>query len=303
MVRHLSPRRHIPQPDQAIKAGTGEQISRMVERHIHNGPGVPFKRCLSLTGQGIPEVNATIQASGGQPPSIVTPRGRTHAPRTRQRAEHPARVKVADFHRRIVFAATGQLGVARIPDQDAKAPSRGESFHFLARAEIAAAQSAILAARFPGGVNLGDVMADDFVERARAVCPDGYDLAVATPPCIDFSVGGKRRGIDAEHGRLTLRTADILENNGVRYWLIENVPNLLSSNGGHDFGKLLARLAGADHDLVHPAGSWTSLGYVVGPHRHVAWRIVDAQHFGLPQRRRRVFILVTPDESALNIFN
>ncbi len=179
----------------------------------------------------------------------------------------------------------------------------GLPLDFLARAEIAAAQSAILAARFPGGVNLGDVMADDFVERARAVCPDGYDLAVATPPCIDFSVGGKRRGIDAEHGRLTLRTADILENNGVRYWLIENVPNLLSSNGGHDFGKLLARLAGADHDLVHPAGSWTSLGYVVGPHRHVAWRIVDAQHFGLPQRRRRVFILVTPDESALNIFN
>ena len=173
----------------------------------------------------------------------------------------------------------------------------------LAHAEIGAVQSAVLAERFPGGRNLGDVTAADFVERAHDICPQGYDLAVATPPCIDFSVGGKRRGTDAKHGRLTLLTVDILNKLGIPTVLLENVPGLLSNEDGKDFGQVLGRLIGAGHDLVPKEGTWSTLGYAVGPLRHVAWRVLDARHFGMPQRRRRVFILAAPEKSVLNIFN
>jgi DNA (cytosine-5)-methyltransferase 1 len=90
-------------------------------------------------------------------------------------------------------------------------------------------------------------------------------------PCQDLSVAGKRKGLAGERSGLFHEFARIIEALRPRALLLENVPGLLSSNGGRDFGIVLGTLA--------------DLGY------GVAWRIVDSRYFGVPQRRRRVFIV------------
>ena len=100
------------------------------------------------------------------------------------------------------------------------------------------------------------------------------DLVCGGFPCQDLSVAGKRAGLAGERSGLfheAVRIADaVLEPGG--WVLIENVPGLLSSNGGRDFGIVFASLA--------------DLGFY-----DLAWRVLDSRFFGVPQRRRRVFIL------------
>jgi DNA-cytosine methyltransferase len=166
--------------------------------------------------------------------------------------------------------------------------------------EIDLYASAVLAERWPGVPNLGDITAvSDSCRRvdgeAAARIPDtdcpvaghdgsfrigsGRDVGGATLwtggfPCQDLSVAGKRRGMGTEDDRtrsgLAYAFLDLVERHRPPAILLENVPGLLSSNGGKDFGALLGRLA--------------ELGY------WWAYRILDAQFFGVPQRRRRVFI-------------
>src|SRR5262245_25850920 len=90
-------------------------------------------------------------------------------------------------------------------------------------------------------------------------------------PCQDLSVSGKRAGLAGERSGLFFEFARIVGLVRPRWLLVENVPGLLSSNGGRDFGVLLDTLA--------------DLGY------GLAWRILDSRFFGVPQRRRRVFIV------------
>jgi DNA (cytosine-5)-methyltransferase 1 len=128
---------------------------------------------------------------------------------------------------------------------------------------------AVLKHRHAGAPNLGDMTAADFVERAKQHGP--IDLFVAGTPCQDYSVAGERAGMDGDRGKLTLRYLDIAD--GLRpEWLgWENVPGVLSSNGGRDFGRFLGQLG--------------DLGY------GWAYRVLDAQYFGLAQRRKRVFVV------------
>lgn len=121
-------------------------------------------------------------------------------------------------------------------------------------------------------------------QRGRDLQPaGGVDLVAGGPPCQDFSVAGRRAGISGLRGTLFwefLRVADELLAAGG--WLLaENVPGLLSSNGGRDFGAILGEMA--------------RLGF-----RDLAYRVLDSRHFGVPQRRRRVFILArrAPGERA-----
>jgi len=97
------------------------------------------------------------------------------------------------------------------------------------------------------------------------------NLLVGGTPCQSFSVAGLRGGLDDDRGKLAfeyLRLADRLR----PQWLVwENVPGVLSSNGGRDFGSVL--------------GGMVELGY------GIAYRVLDAQYFGVPQRRRRVFVV------------
>ena len=91
-------------------------------------------------------------------------------------------------------------------------------------------------------------------------------------PCQDVSVAGRRAGLAGRRSGLFFDALAIAEQTKAEWFVLENVPGLLSSNGGRDFGTVISEMANA--------------GY-----RHIEWRVLDSQFFGVPQRRRRVFIV------------
>ena len=132
-------------------------------------------------------------------------------------------------------------------------------------AEIDPFASAVHAARFPHIPNLGDVTRID----PDAVEP--VDLVFFGSPCQSFSVAGKRLGLDDDRGNLALVALRLIGRIRPRWVVFENVPGLLSSDGGRDFGAFLGLLGECGYGF--------------------AYRVLDAQHFGVPQRRRRVFVV------------
>jgi len=131
--------------------------------------------------------------------------------------------------------------------------------------EIEAFPSAVLAHHYPTVTNHGDMT--KFKEWPDAT----LDLLVGGTPCQSFSVAGLRKGLADPRGNLMLTYLAIAERFAPRWLVWENVPGVLSSNGGRDFGTLLGGLA--------------ELGY------GFAYRVLDAQFFGVAQRRRRVFVV------------
>lgn len=165
-------------------------------------------------------------------------------------------------------------------------------------AEIEAFPCAVLARHYPDVTNMGDVLADDFLERVAALKPD---VLVGGPPCQDFSVAGLRAGLGGHRGNLTLRWVQIIHASHARFAVTENVPGWLSVNKGHAFGAFIGGLVGHDTALLPPkqcGGRWTDAGMVDGPGGRACWRILDAQFFGLAQRRRRVFVVFCPANGA-----
>lgn len=142
-----------------------------------------------------------------------------------------------------------------------------------------AAARRVLARHWPGVPCFGDVrdVGADWrqrVESERGIDAGPVRLVAGGFPCQDLSVAGARKGLAGERSGLffeAARVADALLGDG-GWLLIENVPGLFSSNGGRDFGIVLATLA--------------ELGF-----HDLAWRVLDSRYFGVPQRRRRVFIL------------
>jgi DNA (cytosine-5)-methyltransferase 1 len=135
-------------------------------------------------------------------------------------------------------------------------------------------------------------------ELARARGVPLPDLLVAGTPCQAFSLAGLRQGTDDARGNLTLKFVETCHaivdagNDGKLAVLWENVPGVLSDKG-NAFGCFLGGLVGADHALSAPdGGSWPSVGMVSGPRSRAAWRLLDAQYFGVAQRRRRLFVVV-----------
>ena len=124
------------------------------------------------------------------------------------------------------------------------------------------------------------------------------DLIVAGTPCQAFSVAGARKGLADARGNLTLAFVEICHAivaarpDGKLAILWENVPGVLSDKG-NAFGCFLGGLVGAVDALPPPAdGSWPGEGMVQGPRARAAWSVLDAQWFGVAQRRRRVFVVV-----------
>lgn len=153
-------------------------------------------------------------------------------------------------------------------------------------AEVDPFASAALAYRFPATPNVGDVTSYDW-QRHRGEC----DLVVGGPPCQAFSVAGKRLSLADDRGNLSLAYVRAVDAVDPLWCLTENVPGWLST-GDNAFGCFLAAMVGTDAALVPADGQrWTDAGVVAGPRRTAAWRILDAQYFGVPQRRRRVFVL------------
>jgi DNA (cytosine-5)-methyltransferase 1 len=134
--------------------------------------------------------------------------------------------------------------------------------------EIEQFPSEVLKHRFPDVPNLGDMTQltqnPTFNERS-------IDLLVGGTPCQSFSVAGLRKGLADPRGNLMLTFLALADAKKPKWIVWENVPGVLSSNGGRDFGTFLGALG--------------ELGY------GFAYRVLDAQHFGVAQRRRRVFVV------------
>lgn len=160
----------------------------------------------------------------------------------------------------------------------------------------------VLAHHFPGVPNLGDMNA--LPEMILSGAAEAPDMLCGGTPCQAFSFAGKRQSLDDARGNLSLTFCEVADAiDAVRnkhgrdavvvFW--ENVPGVLSTKD-NAFGCFLGRLVGADAPLSSGSGRWPSAGVVAGPKRKAAWRVLDAQHFGVPQRRRRVFVIASSRE-------
>lgn len=115
------------------------------------------------------------------------------------------------------------------------------------------------------------------------------DLICGGSPCQGFSVAGRGEGLDDERSSLFFEFARIVFEQRPRWVLFENVPGLFSSNAGNDFAAVLEAFTGRRFEV--PEGGWRNSGAAVGPLYNVTWRTLDAQYFGVAQRRRRVFLV------------
>jgi DNA (cytosine-5)-methyltransferase 1 len=131
--------------------------------------------------------------------------------------------------------------------------------------EIEKFPSAVLEHHYPKVPNVGDMT------KYKEWDIGTIDLLVGGTPCQSFSVAGLRKGLDDPRGNLALIYCGILDRFKPKWFIWENVPGVLSSSGGRDFGSFL--------------GAISELGY------GYAYRILDAQYFGVAQRRRRVFVV------------
>lgn len=130
-------------------------------------------------------------------------------------------------------------------------------------AEVEPFCNEVLAQHYPKVKNHGDFTKIGIAEP--------IDLLVGGTPCQSFSIAGRRAGLDDPRGNLALEFLVLARRLSPRWIVWENVLGVLSSNGGRDFGAIIGALG--------------ELGY------GWAYRIFDAQHFGVPQRRRRVFVV------------
>ena len=169
-------------------------------------------------------------------------------------------------------------------------------------AEIEPFPCAVLAHHYPDVPNLGDMT--KLPGRILSAEIEAPDVFCGGTPCQAFSVAGERRSLDDDRGNLSLTFCEVAdaidhvrsvrgEQPAVVFW--ENVPGVLSTKD-NAFGCFLAGLAGEVEALKPSGGDWTDAGCVLGPKRAIAWRVLDAQYFGLAQRRRRVFVVASARE-------
>ena len=159
------------------------------------------------------------------------------------------------------------------------------------------------AKRFPEAIRLGDI------SKVNGAEIPPVDILTNSSPCQDLSVAGKRAGLDGERSGLFLevvritkemRNADRLRSGRAteylrpRFWCWENVPGALSSAGGADFRSVLEETIGIVEPEVHVSQpkKWGKNGIVDGDNWQLAWRIMDAQYYGVAQRRRRLYLVL-----------
>lgn len=169
------------------------------------------------------------------------------------------------------------------------------NFEFKWFSEIADFPSRVLNEKYPDIKNLGDMINIPDMLLNKEI--DAPDLLCGGTPCQAFSLAGWKNGLDDDRGNLTLRFVDIVEANDRRrleenkkrsivFW--ENVEGVLTDKT-NAFGCLVSSLAGFK-DVISMK-KWSSAGIIHGPKRNVAWRVLDAKYFGLPQQRKRLYLL------------
>jgi DNA (cytosine-5)-methyltransferase 1 len=168
--------------------------------------------------------------------------------------------------------------------------------------EIDAAPAAVLDHHYPDTPNLGDMTKIAWSIRFGDV--EAPDILVGGTPCQAFSVAGARRGLADDRGMLTIKFVELAdaideqrkrENKEPCIVTWENVPGVLHSKD-NAFGAFLGLLSGEDCELQPPGGKWKNAGCVFGPKRAIAWRILNAEYFGVAQRRCRVFVVASARE-------
>ena len=155
----------------------------------------------------------------------------------------------------------------------------------------------VTAARFPCMKQLGDVTKID------GSSIDPVDVITFGSPCQDLSVAGKQTGIhDGKRSSLFFEAVRIIrEMRGItngkypRFAVWENVPGAFSSNKGADFRAVLQALCEIAEPSASvpepPKGKWEKSGCIVGDGYSIAWRVYDAQYWGVPQRRKRIYLI------------
>lgn len=178
--------------------------------------------------------------------------------------------------------------------------------------EIEAFPKSVSKKHFPKMKHLGDITdihACYYVTHFSGIncemylnnCKDDYvkpvDVITFGSPCQDLSVAGKREGLKGERSGLFMEAIGTVHEmreatDGVypRFIIWENVPGALSSNEGHDFRAVLEEILQTEIPMPK-SGKWARAGLVRGDGCSVAWRILDAQYWGVPQRRRRIFLV------------
>lgn len=147
----------------------------------------------------------------------------------------------------------------------------GLGWDFIWTSEIEPFPSAVLKHHHPNVTNLGDI--NNVHKYAKSIKRKfgPIDLICGGSPCQSFSIAGLRKGMDDPRGNLALVYLGVIDRFKPRWIVWENVPGVLTSNSGRDFEAFITALE--------------QIGY------SFAWRILDAQYFGVPQRRRRVFVV------------
>lgn len=170
--------------------------------------------------------------------------------------------------------------------------------------EIEPAPCKVLAHHYPAVPNYGDMTT--LPARIASGEVEAPDVLCGGTPCQAFSIAGLRNSLDDARGNLTLTFVEIANaiDSGrkaagkppaIVFW--ENVPGVLNTPD-NAFGCFLGALAGEDSPLEPAGGKWSNAGCVFGPERAIAWRLLNAEHFGVPQRRKRIFVVACPLERA-----
>ena len=164
-------------------------------------------------------------------------------------------------------------------------------------AEIDPAPCALLAHRLPHVPNLGSVTE---ITDEQVAALGHIDVVIGGSPCQDLSVAGNRAGLAGARSGLFHEQLRIFNAArtfcGARWLVWENVPGAFSSNRGRDFAVVAGALAGCELDV--PRDGWGNEGVALGPNGLVEWSVLDAQWFGVAQRRRRVFAVLDTGDWA-----
>ena len=150
--------------------------------------------------------------------------------------------------------------------------------------------------RLPSVEHLGDISTVD----GEKVAP--VDIITFGSPCTDMSVAGKRAGLDGRQSCLFYQAVRIVkemrcatDGKYPRFIVWENVPGAFSSNKGEDFKAVLEAVCSVKGEGVSvpepPKGKWANAGNIVGDGFSLAWRVLDAQFWGIPQRRKRIYLV------------
>lgn len=168
-------------------------------------------------------------------------------------------------------------------------------FKFNWFSEIATFPSKVLNNYYPTIPNLGNM--NNIPNLIKNEKIDAPDLICGGTPCQAFSLAGLKNGLNDARGNLTLKFVDIInandeirfknkKNQTIVFW--ENVEGVLKDKT-NAFGCLISYLAGLDDTIE--INKWPNAGIIRGPKRNVAWRLLDAKYFGVPQQRKRLYLL------------